>query len=585
MKNKFIPWTSTTYLRFLLLFIVILMPIYIIGLLIYNWGVDAVEEQVYQSVDSQMTYYLDALTTDVEQMKVLMLDALNDDNLNDLAMLSPVKTVYEKQKAITRLQQRLNAIKSSSELIADVVAYIPQNAMKVSGGNGFSAMSENEVTDLVDSKLRFTSTPQLQADHLLLRASFPNSAGRKPIFVIDLSISLENLTQSLSNLARNEDGEQVVLRNLADRSVIAAVHATQGALNWHPHERSGRTFIEDGKDRLFAVYNSSEELDMGLTRYVDSDLFFGPVHNYQRWFWFFSLTATLIIVFFSVFLYRFIHQPLVTLIRAFRKLQEGDFNLRIHRRKKDDFTYLYDYFNVTVEHLHSLIDQVYKQKILVQHAELKQLQAQINPHFLYNSFFMLHRMIKLEDNENAVVVSKKLGQFFQYITRNTADELLLAREVEHAQNYAEIQQMRLGNRLRLTIGDVPDAFQYIYVPRLILQPLLENAIEHGLYAKEQNGSVNMRFIEEESAWLIEVEDNGAGMEEFELREMSRRLTSMSESQPDFEVTGLMNIHHRLHIKFGFGSGISLCIGSGGGLLVQLRLSKEGIAHVSHTDRG
>ncbi|WMT39586.1 hypothetical protein RE628_19570 [Paenibacillus sp. D2_2] len=159
MKKFSIPWTNSTYLRFLLLFISVLLPIYVIGLLIYNWGIDAVEEQVYQSVDSQMTYHLERLSSDVDQMRALMLDSLNDDNLNYLATISPVMTTYERQRAITRLQQRLNAVKSSNELISDVVAYLPQKNMKVSGVSGYDQLEAEELDEL-ESKVRFTSSPE-----------------------------------------------------------------------------------------------------------------------------------------------------------------------------------------------------------------------------------------------------------------------------------------------------------------------------------------------------------------------------------------------------------------------------------------
>ncbi|WMT39585.1 histidine kinase [Paenibacillus sp. D2_2] len=414
-----------------------------------------------------------------------------------------------------------------------------------------------------------------------LRASFPNSTQREPLFILELSISIERLGEGLSYLTRYEQGEQVVLRSIRNHDVIAASDPQQGIPDWIPPDLAGRAFVDDGGNQRFVIYKGSTELGMELIRYLDSELFFGLVRTYRSWFWFFSLVTMLFAVTFSIFMYRFMHRPLVTLIRSFRKLQEGDFKVRIYRKKKDDFTYLYEYFNTTVEQLNSLIDQVYRQKILVQRAELKQLQAQINPHFLYNSFFMLHRMIKLED-ENAITFSKKLGQFFQYITRNTSDEILLIREVEHTRNYAEIQEMRLGSRLSIEMGEPPEALKLLYVPRLILQPLLENAIEHGLKQKERGGFISMTFGENEAYWIIEISDNGEGMDDQRLQQLNQRLGDVSHD--DYEITGLINIHRRLNIKFGPGSGITVALGSDGGLSVQIRLAKEVATDVSNLDR-
>jgi len=290
----------------------------------------------------------------------------------------------------------------------------------------------------------------------------------------------------------------------------------------------------------------------------------------------------LIILFFSVSLYRWIHKPLVTVIRAFGKLQQGDLKVRIHRRKKDDFNDLYAYFNTTVEHLNSLIDQVYRQQILAQRAELKQLQAQINPHFLYNSFFMLHRMVKAEDKQQAVLFSKRLGEFFQFITRNGEDDILLSKETDHARIYADIQAMRFVSRLRIDFEPLPPDVHHLYVPRMILQPLLENAIEHGLRNKEKEGRINVRYKTAPDSLMIEIEDNGTGLSDGEWERLLRKFEDTSHE--DVEITALINIHRRLRIKFGADSGLQLSARESGGLLVQVKIVYGGGEHVPSVDR-
>ncbi|MGG1633311.1 sensor histidine kinase [Paenibacillus sp. NRS-1760] len=574
-------------MRLLLLFIAVLFPIYVIGLLIYNWGIQAVKDQVYQSMDSQTVYYLNELEMKAEQIKILLLDSLNDDNLNNLATISPIMKISDRRSAITRLQQRLYAIKSSSELIDDVVAYIPGIDTLVSGVSGYDQIGEEETERLTRMDKRFTPAPELEGDYLKLRASFPNSRNRKPLIIVEATLSIEQLTKSLSYLIQPGQGEEAALFRSSGEGIIAGANvsslemAKRSSAIPFASDGEGMTFADVGGQNVFAVYHSSPKLNMTLIKSVKVDYVFGKARTYQKWLWFFSASAFLIILFFSVSLYRSIHKPLVTVIRAFGKLQEGDLNVRIHRRNKDEFNYLYSYFNKTVEQLNSLIDQAYRQRILAQRAELKQLQAQINPHFLYNSFFMLHRMVRMEDNDKAVVFSKKLGEFFQFITRNGSDEVLLAKEIDHARIYADIQAMRFVSRLQIEFEPLPHSFQHFYVPRMILQPLIENAIEHGMKNIEKDGLIRVSYKMLPEFLIIEVEDNGAGLDESEMNEIVFKFEDFS--QEEMEITGLINIHRRLRIKFGAESGLMLSIGESGGFLVQVKIAFGGVEHVSGID--
>ena len=121
---------------------------------------------------------------------------------------------------------------------------------------------------------------------------------------------------------------------------------------------------------------------------------------------------------------------------------------------------------------------------MIQRAELKQLQSQINPHFLFNSYFLLHRLIKSRNFERAVEISKNMGTYFQFITRNASDTVSLLREYEHAEIYADIQSLRFEGRIAVEVEPLPLCCQSIMVPRLIIQPSIENAFAHRLENKQ-----------------------------------------------------------------------------------------------------
>jgi two-component system sensor histidine kinase YesM len=263
------------------------------------------------------------------------------------------------------------------------------------------------------------------------------------------------------------------------------------------------------------------------------------------------------------------------LVDAFKEVEQGNLDISADHRGSDEFAYLFRGFNSMVNQLKRLIDQVLKQKILAQRSELKQLQSQINPHFLYNSFFILHGMVLQRDYENLEKFSRQLGSYYQFLTRSTSDEIPLQREVEHARTYAEIQARRFRNRIRLEFGDLPEDRHELVVPRLIIQPLLENAFEHGLRNKISDGVVSVRFVSEPERFAISVADNGDEIDEQMIVGMRDLLApdggtlEALERSGFTEHTGLANVHRRLQLKFGKDSGLRLRLGEAGGLEAEL----------------
>lgn len=248
-------------------------------------------------------------------------------------------------------------------------------------------------------------------------------------------------------------------------------------------------------------------------------------------------------------------------------------DIQIEHEQKDEFGYLYDRFNQMLRKLQTLIDQDFKQKLMMQKAELKQLQSQINPHFLYNSFFILNSLAKTGDTDRIELFTNMLGEYFRFITRNVEDNVLLSEEVRHARMYTEIQKLRFSRRIRVQFDDLPKEMERIRVPRLIIQPIIENAYEHSLEKMPDEGLLRVTFEVNQGEALITVEDNGGSIGDSEIEALSARLESIAES---YEMTGMINIHRRISLTYGEGSGLFLSKSSElGGLQVVIRIKFRG----------
>ena len=325
---------------------------------------------------------------------------------------------------------------------------------------------------------------------------------------------------------------------------------------------------EDGTQYLASsAVNTSFAKPLTLVKLQPYGKAFSVLNLQGRFFVALAILLVLANAAYAAYVWHVIHKPLNKLSEAFAQTEQGDFSIRIHHTREDDFADMYHRFNKMNRRLGELIEQVYMQTIRTQRAELKQLQSQINPHFLYNNLFMLRSLAQLGDTATIELLSTDLGEYFQYVTRLGKQEVPLEAEVSHARNYAAIQDMRFSSRIKLVFPALPEELAQVVVPRLILQPLLENAYQHGLRDTSANGLLQIGYQCEDGDVLITVEDNGPVLTEEILSGLRDSLNN-----PDIEeTTGLINIHRRLKLRFGEKYGLTFSRGDAGGLRVTMRI--------------
>lgn len=269
--------------------------------------------------------------------------------------------------------------------------------------------------------------------------------------------------------------------------------------------------------------------------------------------------------------YRDVYDPLHRLlIDAFGHAERGDFKHRISISCASPFRPIYDRYNQMMEKTEYYVENELKQQLLISKANLKQLQAQISPHFMYNSYYILFRLIKKGDRESSLLMCEHLGQFYHYITRNADDEKRLSEEVEHTRHYAAIQKFRFREMLDVQINPPPNEIAGVYVPRLILQPLLENAFKYAYQTDREDGVMTLRVhfaVYSPVSFDIIVENSGS-VDERTIESIQKNLAATGDN---IETTALINIHRRLQIYFNSHSALSVERSSLGGLLVRIHI--------------
>lgn len=257
-------------------------------------------------------------------------------------------------------------------------------------------------------------------------------------------------------------------------------------------------------------------------------------------------------------------KPLDQLKDGMRRAQDHDFKLRLENDRTDEIGALTDSFNCMLDRINTLVNQVYQQELAQKNAEIEALQAQINPHFLYNTLDTIIWLVETGKNEQAVEMVTSLSNFFRSSLSQGRDIITLGEEEIHVRSYLEIQQVRYRDILRYEIHVQPE-LRGCVLPKLTLQPLVENALYHGIKLRRGLGCILVDAAQEDDRVRITVRDDGAGMPPERLQQLRQSLDT--EEQVGF---GLRTVYRRLRLLYGEQCSMELESEPGAGTTVTLR---------------
>ncbi|ROR30526.1 histidine kinase/DNA gyrase B/HSP90-like ATPase [Mobilisporobacter senegalensis] len=244
-------------------------------------------------------------------------------------------------------------------------------------------------------------------------------------------------------------------------------------------------------------------------------------------------------------------KDLYKIIRAFEKVKEGNLDTYIEISGNDEFKIIGESYNLMLDSLKEQIENNKEMGKLVSSSQSKQLESQFNPHFLYNTLENIRFMCKL-DSTLASDMIFSLSTLLRYSISNTREEVTVKEDVHYTENYMSILKYRFNRRFHYTM-DIPSDVMSCIIPKLILQPLIENSIKYGFEGKEQL-TVKISAYMEGNNLIMTCWDDGSGMSEKELEEMKQLLLQKTNKSNHF---GLFNIHRRVQLKYGDEYGIQI----------------------------
>ena len=258
---------------------------------------------------------------------------------------------------------------------------------------------------------------------------------------------------------------------------------------------------------------------------------------------------------------------IIILMKKMVSVQEGNLNVKIASQSQDEIGKLTDSFNYMVKRISLLVEEQYQNGKEIKNLELKALQAQINPHFLYNTLDMINWKAIDNNVPEIAVITQSLAKFYKLSLNKGKDIVSIDDEINHAKIYVQIQNLRFENRINLALDIDPDIYSCTII-KLILQPIIENSIIHGILenSNSQKGSITLTGRFDKDDIILTVEDDGMGMTEEKIVEI---LTE--ENTSEFQGYGVRNINQRIKLFFGQQYGLTYHSSPGNGTLVEIRI--------------
>lgn len=525
--------------------------------------------------ENSMTIYFDDVSG---YIKSFLADERVYKDVRDYSSL----TGYAKHSAYTSISAQIARVLNGNDNISDVFIYndvLQLNCMRDSQGitakfdSDFLQDIKNDIMSSPRFAIRFLVAPQNEyvfsgsSDRHLL-VCFPLRDYRytngKPLAAVIFEYKLDRLEKMFSSFASSEQCRSFLLD--AEGAVILGGLAENESLL--------------PKDHAFSLLDSESGRAEPLTRIdipgtgwhleylIQTDVIRSHNQTYLHILLLILLVTILLSVVLSILLGHFLGKPFTRLQGVMEQLASGDLSARFHHPERyySEFIALGNGFNDMAEQLETLLDDMYEASLLQNQAELSAIRSKINPHFFYNALQTISSFAMLDDCDHVQQAVQLLGEQFEYVVYGEKELVPLEREIAHIHTYMDYQNLRRERPVRLELS-IPPELMAERVPKLIVQPLVENCIKHAFSPETTDGRIRITAAQQGDTLHIYVADNGCGIS-------PERLTAIRESlhitRPDSHI-GLSSIHNRLHLRWSGGCGLAIDSTLGRGTVCTLTL--------------
>jgi two-component system sensor histidine kinase YesM len=532
----------SVFSRIFLVFLAVISPLYVLSLYINLSEHNRIRHEIYTSTLNNIDLYVSNIESGIHIVITNAVSLINNKELQELSNYSVLSNpnVY---LLINRIQRELTGLTENFKYIEDSYILLPLSGTKLTG-RSFRLMDDFDYQCAANSVF-YSGYP---SGHPFINYK-PNGgvyvnfssesymehpSSEQVNYIIVTKIDIEKInkefhqyfTVDIDEICFIGEANGLTIKNKASETVYAEIAAfSDGAEGDRGIEVLQLNSIN--RDMLVA-YRKSPYLKTTFVLFAEEYKLLSILSAYRHGIW--ILTATMVIL-------------LIVFTLWTRVITNG-----------------------MLRNQQIAIDKMYAQELLIKDTEYKMLQYQINPHFLYNTFFTMRLTLEAAEYDTLGQIISHLGSYFSFITKSD-NFIPLEEEMKFCTDYLNIQSIRFAGRITADIENTPEDWKDRLIPRIIIQPLLENCFKHGLVNKEKDGRVILRFHRGGDSMLIQIEDNGDEFSDERLQEIQESLTQNKTAG----TMGLRNVNQRLLSFFGDNYGLTVRRGSSGGLLAELRI--------------
>ncbi|SER56967.1 sensor histidine kinase [Psychrobacillus sp. OK032] len=557
--------------------VLVILPVLSVGIITYKYSSFELEEEFRQSsqkiieqVELHVEYYL-------QDFEITSLKIINSPEVGNLLRLDTNGNEYDHSlkeqayKVLKNSEYSRNDISNitvslDNGIIIDSLRernYYP--ATNIEEEYWYSSVPQNGMVLLVSRTLKLKDK-ELPVISLVRRLYNPHTL--KPVGMLIIDINFKRIEEISKMVTFDKNGYFFIL----DANGHYVYHPNYTKLGNKVEfkqltnldsEKSGSVLIDNDR-KEFVSYSFSPNIGWSFftaAPYEDLRVGIQQIRTAITWTIFISLLFAYLVGFYSMS--KSIVRPIHRLRSFMKEVEIGHLNGRVKVESNDEIGQLTAGFNKTVERLSNLLEEVYVSKLKEaemslnkKETELRMLQSQINPHFLYNSLETIRGMALEEDRENIANISSSLGKLLRYNLRNSLPTVSLREEIKFCEMYLQIQMFRFEDRFDYFF-DIPDYVMDFDVVKFSLQPIVENCFMHsiGENSKKIKITITAQLLSK-SSFGIRIKDTGVGIKEEVLIELTEKLNNDSTSLGGQHI-GIMNVHQRIRYLFGSEYGITI----------------------------
>lgn len=385
-----------------------------------------------------------------------------------------------------------------------------------------------------------------------------NSVGEQGIMCIDIDV--EFLNKICKDIKMGENGYIFLAEKTGNIIFLPENFDKQGyskeiAQNVATQKSDSGSFIDksDGTNYL-VTYKTSKITGWKIIGVSSEWEMTKDIKMVNRIFYWFIPTIIIVILLLTIYLTTILTNPIRELRSLMKQASENDLSINANIRTRDEIGQLGNSFNKMMNKIKELMEKVVDDQLKIRQMEMKVMQEQIKPHFIYNTLDSIIGLLEQKRNDDAMDIIDSLGKFFRTSLSHGREVVLVREEIDHIRSYLTIQQFRFSNKFDYLFEIDNEIYKYRTI-KLVLQPLVENAIYHGVKNLKKKGIIVIKGYLKGGQIFLEIVDNGEGLDEENIEHINKIISGEEVVADENQYFGIRNVNERIKLNFGKDYGL------------------------------